>query len=150
MEASRGHPRGLRGHICSTVTAIPGASCGPSCVAKPQSPGTVRVQGGGPGRGFSACLAVDQWHGEAMGWNQGPSCRADREGAAGLDRAQLAHEPQARKRFPLFDHAECCQAWGRERSTGPEATLREEFILFPAEGPVGTFPHHPEPLFLSL
>lgn len=56
MEACRGHPRGLRGHICSTVTAILGASCGPSCVAKPQSPGTVRVQGGGPGPWFF-CLS---------------------------------------------------------------------------------------------
>ena len=48
-------------------------------------------------------------------------------------------EPQACKRFPLLDPAECCQAWGRERSTGPKATLQGESILFPLGAPLARF-----------
>lgn len=40
---------------------------GLACMAKPQSPGTVRVQGGGQG----GCLAVDRRPGRPLGWNQG-------------------------------------------------------------------------------
>lgn len=45
----------------------------------------------GQGGGFAACLAVDRRHAAAMGWNQGPNWRADREGATGLDRSRLAN-----------------------------------------------------------
>ena len=81
MEAARGHPRGLRGHICSTVTAIPGASCGPSCVAKPQSPGTARVQGGGPGPWFFrlSCCGPAAWGGH--GAEPGPQLEGRQRGS---------------------------------------------------------------------
>lgn len=117
--------------------------------------------------------ATEPWHSEGAGWRAravvflpvllwtsgtGQPWGGTRAPAGGqTEREPLVWtehswrmEPQARKRFLLLDHAECCPAWGRERSTGPEATLREEFILFPAGGPVGMFPRHPEPLFLSL
>ena len=93
----------------------------------------------GQGRGFSACLAVDQRHGAAAGRNQGPSWRqTEREPLVWTERSWRM-EPQGCKRFPLLDPAECCQAWGRERSTGPKATLQGESILFPLGAPWARF-----------
>lgn len=64
---------------------------GLACMAKPQSPGTVRVQGGGSGQlsccGQAAWAAIEVEPGaQAVG-----NWRADWERATGLDRSHLAN-----------------------------------------------------------
>lgn len=64
---------------------------GLACLAKPQSPGTVRLQGGGPE--WLSCCGQAVW--AAIGVEPGAQAvgnwRADRERATGLDRSHLAN-----------------------------------------------------------
>ena len=91
VEASRGHPGGLCGHMSLTVTAIPGESCGPSMSSQATEPwpwGGCRQEQWG--QWLAAALAVDRLHGAAIWVEPGARAvgnwRADKEGAAGLDR----------------------------------------------------------------
>lgn len=101
VEASRGHPGGLCGHICLTVTAIPGVSCGPGMHGQ----------------------ATEPWHSESSGWRAAVvllwtgclgqpirvepgaqtvgSWRAHREGATGLDRSHGANGTTALGPFSI-------------------------------------------------
>lgn len=150
LEASRGHPGGLCGHICSTVTAIPGVSCGPACVAKPQSPGTARVQGGGPGRWF-CCLSCC---GQAACGSRGVEPGAQLEGRQGgshwfgqITSSKWNHRPvTVFHGLPTRSAARPGVRRGAQAGSNPPGGPRP----LPSGGTSGTFLHHPEPVAFSV
>lgn len=97
---------------------------GLACMAKPQSPGTVRVQGGGQ---RLSCYGQAVW-GNPSGWNRGPKLwvaggQTGREPLVWTDLMEQM-ELQPWDRFPLLDHAKCFQAWGLGRRAALEVNSR--------------------------
>lgn len=157
MEATGGQPGGLCGHICSTVTAIPGVSCGPACTAKPQRPGMARVQGGRLGRwlcSLSHCGRV-AW-GAHGGGNQGPTLWG-LEGQWGGSRwfGQITsskgnHSPvTVSYRLTTLSAARPGVRRGAGARSDPTPPPGEVCPL-PSRVTLGMFPHHPEPVSFSL
>lgn len=151
MEACRGHPRDC------VVTSVPdsdsysGASCGPSCVAKPQSPGTVRVQGGGPGPWFFclSCCGPAAWG--SHGVEPGPQLEGRQRGSRWFGQSTAGtwnHRPVS-----VFHCSTTLSAArpgvGRGAQAGKLAPPGRSSSSSRLGAPWACF-RHPEPLFLSV
>lgn len=108
MEASRGHPGGLCGHMCLMVTAIPGESCGPSTRSQATEPWHSEGAGGrARGSGLPLVLLWTGCMEQPLGWNRGRGLlgiggRTRREPQVWTD--DISHtEPQPHVCFPLLD-----------------------------------------------
>lgn len=137
VEASRGHPGGPCGHICLTVTAIPGVSCGPSMHSQATQPWHSERAGG---RGQGGCsLPILLWTGltgQSLGWNQGPTLwgiggQTGSHWFGQITSSKRNHSPHIC--FPLLDHTKCFQTWGPGDEPWAGSNIpKEKLFLFPA------------------
>lgn len=111
---------------------------GPACTAKPHSPGTVSVQGGGARvvvRCLSCCGQAER--GSHWGGTRGPRC-GELEGRQGgshwfgqITSSKQNHSPHIC--FPLLDHTKCFQTWGPGDEPWAGSNIpKEKLFLFPA------------------